>query len=217
MTARDRGPTRVSIAFTQRCATAFSFQYSSMAAAGISSEEHDEYDQFYDPIDVEALPYIASLPPSPSRPSRPGSATHSQSRIDKTPVPDSPHKPADSSDEYDGYDFSELTTDDFANIDATVRSAFEFIPDKSSEINNKAKSSADVLKNNANELGGPAVDIRVEELPTDSSGVVKEAHPPPAFEESKPKSRAKQASSPYDRFRSWKGFLGVTDLVGPSW
>ncbi|KAK7695108.1 hypothetical protein QCA50_002298 [Cerrena zonata] len=190
-----------------------------MAVAGEPiTEEHDEYDQFYDPIDLEDLPYIATLPPSPVRSSQPGSINPSQSRlnVNKTPIQDVPSKVTDSSDEYDEYDLSDLTTDDFANIDAAVRSAFEIVPSSSKPSNGNTEAET-CLNSTGNKSGGPAIDIRMEESSTDPSGVVKKPQPLPVIDQRNPTLWKKQGPSPFEKFRSWKGFLGVTDLTGPSW
>ena len=104
-------------------------------------DDDDEYDKFFDPIDVEDLPYIATLPPSPERPSQPGSINNSQPQLSNSPIPRPSQKAAESSDEYDEYDFSEFSTIDFAKIDAEVRSAFEIVATGNSVATNRQTGS----------------------------------------------------------------------------
>ena len=179
-------------------------------------DDDDEYDKFFDPIDVEDLPYIATLPPSPERPSQPGSINNLQPQLSNSPIPRPSQKAAESSDEYDEYDFSEFSTTDFAKIDAEVRSAFEIVATGNSVATTDNKTSHTSNSASTNTHGGPTLVIQVEE-PATKSASVRDPEPPPIIEMWKRLPLKHQAPSPYDMFKSWRGFLVVTDLVGPSW
>ncbi|KAH9948234.1 exonuclease V [Amylocystis lapponica] len=114
------------------------------------------------------------------------------------PHPAPQHPPFD---EFDAYDFSEFTAEDFARIDAVLAAA---APPRDAPPETEAPA------------GGPRVAIELEG-PTDCSAVVKDSAPsapPPPPPPALPHATSK---SPYGRFRSKRGFLTVSDLVGPAW
>lgn len=190
----------------------------------LEEEDDDEYEQFYDPLDIEDILNTSEHPIPPGPPDHPDSQ-------EDTPAPVLEHSQAisdsNSNDEYDKYDFSEFTAEDFASIDAAVLSAFEIIPTPADAVpsanTNGTNAEAGPSSNGPHWdiFGGPAVAISIEES-ADSSGIVKEPDLPPVIEKpiaAEPKSEPwkRKGPSPYDRFRSYRGFLAVTDLVSPSW
>ncbi|KAI0826879.1 exonuclease V [Trametes gibbosa] len=163
----------------------------------------DEYDAFYPPIDhqdlvdIEAAAIAAYSLREASRPPAPPLSQES--------LPDS-----SASDEFDVYDFSEFTADDFVHIDALVLAHTPDIPtppndpiDPPPAQPQTARRGSDAVKSRRISVdGGPRVEIGFEETAN-----------------ANPRSRVKGSSrrTPFQQFRSWKGMLSVTDLVGPSW
>lgn len=148
----------------------------------------EELDE-YDEYDLPpGFEDIVFADPAPAPPaSQETASTHS-------PVP-VPPPPADD-DEYDDYyDFSGFTAEDFARIDAVVATAAPEPPDA-------VPDAGGVLD------GGPRVAIELEGAAADASLVVKELAPETAVV---------PGASPYQRFRSKRQQLSVSDLVGPAW
>ncbi|KAI0076060.1 hypothetical protein K474DRAFT_1698644 [Panus rudis PR-1116 ss-1] len=181
----------------------------------------DEYEEFYTTLDIEDIPHIVSLPPSPekSQPQQTASG-FSPSNLSQPVCSNTQATSASSDDEFAEFDFSELTAEDYASIDAAVLAAFATGPTVHSQ---PAETTSTIglsdRRGNEADAGGPAVPITVEES-TDSSGTVKDSplqYIPALSDSDDAFAWTKRGPSPYQRFRSFRGSLAVTDLVGPSW
>ncbi|KAH8094725.1 exonuclease V a 5' deoxyribonuclease-domain-containing protein [Cristinia sonorae] len=184
----------------------------------------DEYDKYNLSLDIEDLPYITSLPPSPPTTGHPSQETQTSITEEELQVQqqedsqDSQSSDADvfytapstqildghQSDSYSDYDFRDFTAEDFASIDAAVAAVEE-----------SSTSAAERSRN-----GGPAVSVVLEEASKSLSSMgppVASLSGSKSFEKSAPPVRKTKESSPYERYRSWKGALSVTDLTSPSW
>ncbi|THH29053.1 hypothetical protein EUX98_g5136 [Antrodiella citrinella] len=189
----------------------------------------DEYDAYNLSLDVEDLPFITSLPPSPpttgipsqeTRPSqeeetREGDIQDSQdsqsSDLDVFYTAPSTQIDAHHSDSYSDYDLSEFTADDFASFDAAVTDV--------GESSTGATKRVGAILNNA-ARAGPAVSVVLE----GASKTLRDMGPPgePPVRKNNSETnvssyRQMKEASPYERFRSWRGALSVTDLTSPSW
>ncbi|KAH9854743.1 exonuclease V a 5' deoxyribonuclease-domain-containing protein [Lenzites betulinus] len=166
----------------------------------------DEYDAFYSPIDHQDLVDIEAA------------AIAAYALREATPTPAPPFSQESqvesfTPDEFDLYDFSEFTADDFAHIDALVLAHTPDIPSTPNDpvhstpaqphtegSGNDAGSRGSNRRTSWN--GGPRVEIGFEGAPN--------ANP-------RPRVKGSSRRTPFQQFRSWKGVLSVTDLVGPSW
>ncbi|KZT73292.1 hypothetical protein DAEQUDRAFT_684244 [Daedalea quercina L-15889] len=124
-------------------------------------------------------------------------------RVDSFPPADSepasqPTALETSDDEFDAYDFSEFTAADFAKIDAAL------LPSATTTT-----YVSDGHHHNGDRTGGPVIEIKLEQEADNRSDIVK-APQNPRYPQRDPRS-------PLDRFRKWKKYFSVSDLVGPAW
>ncbi|KAI0632186.1 exonuclease V a 5' deoxyribonuclease-domain-containing protein [Trametes polyzona] len=161
----------------------------------------DEYDAFYPPINHDDLVDIeaAAIAAYTLRGTTPA-----------TPPPESQttQQELSTSDEFDSYDFSEFTAEDFEQIDALVRAHTPSTSTPSSDPEQTEMHRESRRENGSGNSGtgrgngGPRVEITFERA----------ANADPSRRVKGPGRR-----SPFQQFRSWRGALSVTDLVGPSW
>ena len=98
----------------------------------------------------------------------------------------------DFSDEFDTYNFQEFTADDLAFVDESLLARGHFVANT--------------------DMGGPSITIEVEQ----STNPQTVKGPPTRASSSKATGRHDQAS-PFQRHRSWRKVMSVSDLVSPAW
>ncbi|KAJ3527690.1 hypothetical protein NM688_g8096 [Phlebia brevispora] len=201
--------------------------------------EVDEYDAYNNSLDVDnelyaVLDGINSTPlrlvAPPDSFSRAQDVDASAAQVFWSPI--SSHKSAHS-DDFSAYNFSELTEEDFALIDASTRAVS--VPSASVATSSRAPTStgkhthanksgpARSNTSSGNFFGGPAIDIEIEQY-TNISTVFKAARSEDlSWKSTTQKNGAEGLAGynpplpPFDQFRSWGRTLAVTDLSAPSW
>lgn len=179
----------------------------------------DEYDEYNLSLDADLLPYLAELPPSPDAVVDGPSSQPEASR----PRPISTHS------EFSDYDFSEFTAAELASFDAQLDRRSP--PTSSTNVwggNAQVQTSAATSKSHGGTSSGPAVEIELEEPPTNHPAHLKakgQTFAPRASSSTDPRTAAAghhvspkyTAASAFHRWRRSNQLLSVSDLVGPAW
>ncbi|KAH7923884.1 hypothetical protein BV22DRAFT_1130261 [Leucogyrophana mollusca] len=120
-----------------------------------------------------------------------------------------------SSDEFDSYDLAEFTEEDFAQFDADILS--EPAPQAGEEHPQSPLHST--IDKGKSISGDPSIHIEFESSASTtanpvapSTGQDLHAVPGPRYMQ-----RTVSRQSPFQRYRSWKKTLSVTDLISPAW